>query len=73
MNYLKKISKRTGPFFVIKLPNNKLLLYRCEATYWYEMADVVKYFKDEYGDITTVIAITKRDARKFMKGKFKCL
>mgnify|MGYP003296292093 CR=1 FL=1 len=67
---MKKISKHTSPFFIIRLPNNKLLLYRCEATYWYEMTDIVKYFKDEYGDTTTLIAVTKRDARKFMRGKF---
>lgn len=66
-------NKRNSPFFIIKLPNSKLLLYRQEATYWYELADVVKYIKEEYGDTTTCIAVTKRDARKFMKGKFKCL
>lgn len=65
-------NKHTSPFFIIKLPNGKLLLYRQEATYWYEMADVVKYFKEEYGDTTTCIVISKRDAKKFMKGKLKC-
>ena len=74
MNYLKRVKKKhSSPFFIIKLPNGKLLLYRCNVTYWYEMADIVKYFKDEYGDNTTIIAVTKRDARKFMRGKLKCL
>jgi hypothetical protein len=65
MNYLRKLS----PFFIIKFPNGKRLLYRSEVIYWAELVDVVKYFKDEYGDETTVTRVTKRDAKKFLKGE----
>ena len=62
--------KRLDPFFIIELPNGKKLLYRCNATYWTEMSDIIKYFKEEYGDETILRHITKRDAKKYMRGKY---
>lgn len=66
MNYLKKLD----PFFIIELPNGKNLLYRCNATFWAEMIDVVKYFKDEYGDEIILRHISRREAKKYMRGKY---
>lgn len=61
--------KKLDPYFIIKLPNGKQLLYRCDAKRWDEMIDVVKYFKDEYNADTYIIHIHKRDAKKYLKGK----
>jgi hypothetical protein len=61
--------KKLDPYFVIKLPNGKQLLYRCGATRWEEMIDVVKYFKEEYGADICIAHIHKREAKKYMRGK----
>lgn len=60
--------KKLDPYFIIKLPNGKQLLYRCEAKLWVDMIDIVKYFKDEYGDETFITNISKREAKKYLKG-----
>ena len=66
MNCLKK---KPDPYFVTKLPNGKQLLYRCEARRWEELIDIVKYFKDEYGAETLITNISKREAKKYLKGQ----
>ena len=62
--------KKLDPFFIIELPNGKTLLYRCNATHWAEMTDIVKYFKDEYGDEIILRHIPRRYAKKYMRGKY---
>lgn len=62
--------KKLDPFFLIVLPNGKKLLYRCTAKYWTDMADIIQYFKEEYGDELIIRHITKHDAKKYMRGKY---
>ena len=66
MNCLKKLD----PFFLILLPNGKKFLYRCNAKYWTDMVDIIEYFKEECGDDLTIRHITKREARKYIRGKY---
>ena len=62
--------KKLDPYFIIELPNGKQLLYRCEATRWEEMIDIVKYFKEECEADILMRHITKREAKKYIRGKY---
>lgn len=62
--------KKLDPYFIIELSNSKQLLYRSGATRWEEMMDVVKYFKEEYGADILMRHVTKREAKKYMRGKY---
>ena len=62
---MKKATKK-HQYFIIKFPNFAEALIKCPDG-WIGLNDYTKYFKDEYDDNTIVIAITKREARKFLK------
>lgn len=53
-------------YFIIKFPNLAESLVRCDNG-WVGLNDYVKYFKDEYDDNIVAIAISKREARKFVR------
>ena len=62
---MKKVIKKCQ-YFIIKFPNCAESLIKCDNG-WAGLNDYIKYFKDEYDDNIVAIAISKREARKFVR------
>lgn len=62
----KKKSIKKPQYFIIKFPNFAEALIKCPNG-WIGLNDYIKYFKDEYDDNIVAIAISKREARKFVR------
>lgn len=62
----KKKSVKKPQYFVIKFPNGAEALIKCPDG-WIGLNDYIKYFKDEYDDNIIAIAISKREAGKFVR------
>ena len=61
----KKLIKKPK-YFIIKFPNGAEALIKCPNG-WIGLNDYIKYFKDEYDDNIVAIAISKWEARKFVR------
>jgi len=61
----RKVMKK-HQYFIIKFPNGVEAVIK-SLNGWGGLNSYVKYFKDEYDDNIVVIAISKREARKFVR------
>jgi hypothetical protein len=66
VNQPKKKHINKPQYFIIKFPNFAESLIKCPNG-WIGLNDYIKYFKDEYDDNIIAIAISKREARKFVR------
>lgn len=62
---VRKVMKK-HQYFIIKFPNGVETMIKCPNG-WGGLNSYVKYFKNEYDDNIVVIAISKREARKFVR------
>lgn len=61
----RKVIKK-HQYFIIKFPNGVEAMIKCPNG-WVGVNSYIKYFKDEYDDTIVVIAISKREAHKFVR------
>ena len=62
----KKKRIKKPQYFIIKFPNGAEALIKCPNG-WLGLNAYINYFKDEYDDNILAVAISKREARKFVR------